>query len=69
MNLLLQNFDSIILAFDNDEAGHNAILKSIDNYKYFINIKILEIKGFKDVGEITTFEEFNSLKIIKYNNY
>ena len=69
MNLLLQNFDSIILAFDNDEAGHNAILKSIDNYKYFINIKILEIEGFKDVGEITTFEEFNSLKIIKYNNY
>ena len=66
---LLMNFDTIILAFDNDETGQYAIRKAIENYKYLINIKVLILNEQKDVGEIKTIEEFKECKIVDYKNF
>ena len=66
---LLMNFDTIILAFDNDETGQYAIKKAIENYKYLINIKVLILNEQKDVGEIKTIEEFKECKIVDYKNF
>lgn len=58
--ILLKNFDEVVLAFDNDEAGQKAINKFIEKSRKIINISVLVIdKKFKDVGEINTNKEFN----------
>lgn len=61
-DLCIKHFDEIVLAYDNDEAGHKAIKNTIDKYKYFINISYLDIKNYKDVGEITNVEDFNCIE-------
>lgn len=58
--ILVKNFDNVILAFDNDHAGHEATDKAIDKYRKIISFKVLVIKNeCKDVGEFTSREEFD----------
>ena len=58
--ILVKNFDNVILAFDNDHAGHEATDKAIDKYRKIISFKVLVIKNeCKDVGEFTNREEFD----------
>lgn len=60
--LLMKHFDTLILAFDNDDAGHIAINKSIATYKDIFNLKVLCLKHVKDVGAIETLEEFEQIE-------
>lgn len=51
MIILMGRFEEVTLAFDNDEAGINAIKKSIDKYRKVINIFVL-LYDKKDPGEL-----------------
>lgn len=59
--LLLMNFETIILAFDNDKAGRNATRKAIEKLKYKTNLFVLDLENHKDPGEIPNLEEYNKL--------
>lgn len=64
--ILSKYFINIILAFDNDDAGRLATTKSINMYKHLININVLDIKDYKDVGGIYNIEDFNKIKILRW---
>lgn len=68
--LILMNFDEVILAFDNDKAGKEAILKAIEKLKKIINIKILILpEGIKDVGEFKEIGELGECEIVSWITY
>lgn len=67
--LLVRNFETVILAFDNDTAGHNATTKAIEKLKKIINLYVLVITDIKDVGELNNINEFEKLEVIKWNKW
>lgn len=67
--LLVRNFETVILAFDNDTAGHNATTKAIEKLKKIINLYVLVIADIKDVGELNNINEFEKLEVIKWNKW
>lgn len=67
--LLMKYFDSIILAFDNDEAGHIGISKAIKKYNNIFILKVLCLIDINDVGQIENIEEFNKIEIKEWWKY
>lgn len=67
--LLVRNFETVILAFDNDTAGQNATTKAIEKLKKVINLYVLIVKDIKDVGELNNIEEFETLEVVKWNKW
>ena len=67
--LLVKNFETVILAFDNDAAGHNATTKAIEKLKKIMNLYVLIITDIKDVGELNNIEEFEKLEVVKWNKW
>lgn len=61
--MLMKHFDDVIIAYDNDIAGEKGRKKAISTLKNVMNVRWLEVKNVKDVGEIKNIEEFNKLKI------
>lgn len=60
--LLLKNFFTVVLAYDNDPAGKEATRKAIVQLKNKTNLYVLDLGLYKDTGEIKTREEFDGLK-------
>ena len=67
--LLVKNFETVILAFDNDAAGRNATTKAIEKLKKIMNLYVLIITDIKDVGELNNIEEFEKLEVVKWNKW
>lgn len=64
--ILSKYFLTLNIAFDNDDAGRLATQKAIHLYKGLININVLQIEGFKDVGGIFNIEDFKKLKLMRW---
>lgn len=64
--ILSKYFLNINLAFDNDDAGRLATTKSINMYKHLININVLDIKDYKDVGSINNIDDFKKFNLLRW---
>lgn len=64
--LLLKHFVNVVLAYDNDEKGKIATSKAIDKLKNKVNLEVLNLGDYKDLGEIPDRESFNKLSILKH---
>lgn len=67
--ILMRYFDTLILSFDNDTAGIEAIKKTIEQYKDMFNIKVLKLKDFNDTGELNTIDDYNNIEIVRWWEY
>lgn len=61
--LIMKVAESLILCYDNDEAGKNATKRVISSMKYKTNLSIIELDEGKDPGEHTIDD-----LIYKHNN-
>lgn len=64
--LLLKNFVGVVLAYDNDEKGRIATGKAIQKLKNKVNLEVLQLGEYGDLGEIPDREAFDKLKTIKH---
>lgn len=64
-SLLLQRYDKLIYAYDNDKAGRDGTRKAVRRIKDKCIISVLELNDYKDVGEIESKEEFDKLEVIE----
>lgn len=62
--LIMRNFIDILTAFDNDKAGRNATRQAIRKLQFTTNLSHLELGDLHDPGEITSIDQFMSLKQI-----
>lgn len=69
VNLLIENYDEIIMAYDNDSAGITGTNNAIRMLKNKINVKVLILNDYNDVGEIERKEDFEELKVISWNKF
>lgn len=67
--LILERFTYVTLAYDNDSAGHAATKKAIERLKHKVNLRILDLRNRKDVGEIEDFEEFKNTPIVPWHTW
>ncbi len=76
INLLskLPNLKSVILCFDNDDAGQNSIQKTAEIIKPYYDVYVVQYDSeFKDIDEIYTHSKDDAIRnannIISYNLY
>lgn len=68
--IIIKHFDKIILAFDNDEAGKKATLKSIDSLRKIIGTHVLLIpEQYKDVGDFKSICDMNECEVLTWVEY
>jgi len=68
-NLVLKTWKKVYLCFDHDKAGHGAILKALKEIGGMIPIYIILLPVGADPCEIKTKEDWNSLEIIRGDEY